>query len=333
MSDQFLYRRRQFITLLGGAAAAWPLAARAQQPAMPVIGFLNNQGLAGRMYQVEAFRNGLSELGYSEGRNVTIEYRWAENQYDRLPALATDLVRRGVTVIAATGGAAAAHAAKAATSNIPIVFTAGSDPVEAGLVASLNRPGGNVTGVSFLTDALGAKRIGLLREVMAQPGIIAVLMNPQGPDAERQSRELPSAAQAIGQSLEVVNASTEGEIDEAFSAISRARARALLVAADPFFNDQRERIVALAARLGLPTIYESRAFVASGGLMSYGASIADAYRQAGVYVGRILKGEKPAELPVLQATKFEFVINLKTAKALGVEFHPQLVAITDEVIE
>jgi putative tryptophan/tyrosine transport system substrate-binding protein len=326
-------RREFFILLSGSAAAAWPLAARAQQPAMPVIGFLNNQGLAGRMYQVEAFRNGLSELGYSEGRNVTIEYRWAENQYDRLPALATDLIRRGVTVIAATGGAAAAHAAKAATSNIPIVFTAGSDPVEAGLVASLNRPGGNVTGVSFLTDALGAKRIGLLREVMAQPGIIAVLMNPQGPDAERQSRELPSAAQAIGQSLEVVNASTEGEIDDAFSAISRARAGALLVAADPFFNDQRERIVALAARLGLPAIYESRAFVASGGLMSYGASIADAYRQAGVYVGRILKGEKPAELPVLQATKFEFVINLKTAKALGVEFHPQLVAITDEVIE
>ena len=326
-------RRREFIKLVSGAAAAWPLAARAQQPAMPVIGFLNNQGLAGRMYQVEAFRNGLSELGYSEGRNVTIEYRWAENQYDRLPALATDLVRRGVTVIAATGGAAAAHAAKAATSNIPIVFTAGSDPVEAGLVASLNRPGGNVTGVSFLTDALGAKRIGLLREVMAQPGTIAVLLNPKGPDAERQSRELPSAAQTIGQSLEVVNASTEGEIDAAFPAISRARARGLLVAADPFFNDQRERIVALAARLGLPAIYESRAFVAAGGLMSYGASIADAYRQAGVYVGRILKGEKPAELPVLQASKFEFVVNLKTAKALGVEFHPQLVAITDEVIE
>jgi ABC-type uncharacterized transport system substrate-binding protein len=325
-------KRREFIALIGGAAA-WPPAASAQQPAMPVIGFLNNQGLAGRMYQVEAFRDGLSELGYFAGRNVTIEYRWAENQYDRLPALATDLVRRGVTVIAATGGAAAAHAAKAATSNIPIVFTAGSDPVEAGLVASLNRPGGNVTGVSFLTDALGAKRIGLLREVMAEPKIIAVLMNPQGPDAERQSRELPSAAQAIGQSLEVVNASTEGEIEDAFLAISRARAGALLVAADPFFNDQRERIVALAARLGLPAIYESRAFVASGGLMSYGASIADAYRQAGVYVGRILKGEKPAELPVLQATKFEFVINLKTAKALGVEFHPQLVAITDEVIE
>jgi putative tryptophan/tyrosine transport system substrate-binding protein len=325
-------RRREFITLLGGATA-WPLAARAQQAVMPVIGFLNNQGLAGRLYQVEAFRNGLSELGYSEGRNVTIEYRWAENQYDRLPALAMDLVRRGVTVIAATGGAAAAHAAKAATSNIPIVFTAGSDPVEAGLVASLNRPGGNVTGVSFLTDALGAKRIGLLREVMAQPGIIAVLMNPQGPDAERQSRELPSAAQAIGQSLQVVNASTGSEIDDAFSAISRAHAGALLVAADPFFNDQRERIVTLAAQLGLPAIYESRAFVASGGLMSYGASIADAYRQAGVYVGRILKGEKPAELPVLQAIKFEFVINLKTAKVLGIQFHPQLLAIADEVIE
>ncbi len=326
-------KRREFITLIGGAAAAWPLAARAQQPATPVIGFLNNQGLAGRTYQVEAFRNGLSELGYSEGNNVTIEYRWAENQYDRLPALATDLVRRGVTVIAATGGAAAAHAAKGATSTIPIVFTAGSDPVEAGLVASLNRPGGNVTGVSFLTDALGAKRVGLLREVMAQPGTIAVLMNPKGPDAERQSRELPSAAAAIGQSVEIVNAASEGEIDAGFAAMSRARAGALLVGADPFFNDQRERIVALAAQLGLPAIYESRAFVASGGLMSYGASIADAYRQAGVYVGRILKGEKPAELPVLQAIKFEFVINLKTAKALGIEFHPQLLAIADEVIE
>jgi putative ABC transport system substrate-binding protein len=268
-----------------------------------------------------------------EGRNVEIEYRWAENQYERIPALAADLVRLGVAVIAATGGAASVHAAKAATASIPIVFTAGSDPVEAGLVASLNRPGGNITGVSFLTDALGAKRVGLLREVMAQPGTIAVLMNPKGPDAERQSRELPSAAQAIGQSIEVVNASTESEIDAAFPTFSRGRAGAVLVAADPFFNDQRERIVALASRLRLPAIYESRAFVASGGLMSYGASIADAYRQAGVYVGRILKGEKPAELPVLQAIKFEFVINLKTAKALGIEFHPQLLAIADEVIE
>jgi putative ABC transport system substrate-binding protein len=324
--------RREFLTLLRGAAA-WPLAARAQQPAMPVIGFLNIQSLAGRTYQVEAFRNGLSELGYAEGRNITIEYRWAENQYERLPALAMDLVHRGVTVIAATGGAASARAAKAATSTIPIVFTVGSDPVDAGLVASLNRPGSNVTGVSFLTDALAAKRVGLLREVMAQPGSIAVLMNPQGPDAERQSRDLPSAAQAVGQSIEMVNASTESEIYTAFPVISRARAGALLVAADPFFNDQRERIVALAAQLGLPAIYESRAFVASGGLMSYGASIADAYRQAGVYVGRILKGEKPAELPVLQATKFEFVINLKTAKTLSIEFHPQLLAIADEVIE
>ena len=324
--------RRDFITLLGGAAA-WPLAARAQQPKVPVVGFLNNQSLAGRTYQVEAFRQGLGELGYVEGRNVEIEYRWAENQYERIPALAADLVRLGVAVIAATGGAASVHAAKAATASIPIVFTAGSDPVEAGLVASLNRPGGNITGVSFLTDALGAKRVGLLREVMAQPGTIAVLMNPKGPDAERQSRELPSAAQAIGQSIEVVNASTESEIDAAFPTFSRGRAGALLVAADPFFNDQRERIVALAARLRLPAIYESRAFVASGGLMSYGASIADAYRQAGVYVGRILKGEKPAELPVLQAIKFEFVINLKTAKALGIEFHPQLLAIADEVIE
>jgi putative tryptophan/tyrosine transport system substrate-binding protein len=326
-------KRRQFITVLGGAAIAWPLAARAQQPAPALVGFLNIQSLAGRTYQVEAFRTGLSELGYLEGRNITIEYRWAENQYERLPALAMDLVRRGVTVIAATGGAASARAAKTATSTIPIVFAVGSDPVDAGLVASLNRPGGNVTGVSFLTDALAAKRVSLLREVMAQPGIIAVLMNPQGPDAERQSKELPSAAQAIGQSIEIVNASTETEIETAFAAISRSRAAALVVAADPFFNDQRERIVALATQLGLPAIYESRSFVAAGGLMSYGASIADAYRQAGVYVGQILKGEKPAELPVLQATKFEFVINLKTAKALSIELHPQLLAIADEVIE
>jgi len=320
------------MALLGGAAAAWPAAAGAQQ-AMPVIGFLNNQGLSGRTHQVEAFRKGLVEVGYIEGRNVAIEYRWAENQYERLPALAEDLVRRQVAVIAATGGVPTVRAAKAATSKIPIVFTAGSDPVRAGLVSSLNRPDGNVTGVSFLTDALGAKRLGILREVMRQAGTIAALINPQGPDAESQLKDLPAAAQSIGQSLRVVNASSQAEIDAAFMSVSQMQARALLVGADPFFNDRRHQIVALATRSSLPAIYELREFVAAGGLMSYGASITDAYRQAGIYAGRILKGEKPADIPVIQSTKFEFVINLATAKALGLELHPQLLARADEVIE
>jgi ABC-type uncharacterized transport system substrate-binding protein len=325
--------RRQFISVLGGTAVAWPLGARAQQPAMPVVGFLNPQSLDGRTHQVDAFRQGLADAGYVEGRNVAIEFRWAENQFDRLPALAADLVGRRVAVIAATGGVPSALTAKVATSTIPIVFTAGSDPVSSGLVASLNRPGGNVTGVSFLTDALGAKRLGLLREVMPKPATIAVLINPQGPDAASQLKDLPSAAELLGQPIEIVKASTQSEIDTAFAAISQMQVGALLVGADPFFNVRRHQIVALAARPSFPAIYESRDFPLAGGLMSYGASINDAYRQAGVYVGRILKGEMPADLPVMQSTKFELVINLPTAKTLGLTIPPTLLALTDEVIE
>jgi putative ABC transport system substrate-binding protein len=314
-------RRREFIGLLGGVAAAWPLAARAQQGAMSVIGFLNVQSASGRPTLVDAFRRGLAEVGYTENGNVAIEYRWAENQADRLPALAADLVRRQVAVIATSGGAQSALAAKAATSTIPIVFTVGSDPVRAGLVPSLNRPGGNVTGVSFLTDALATKRLGLLREIMRAPATIAVLINPQGP------------SQAIGQPIHIVLASTQAEIDAAFPEMSQNRATALIVGADPFFNDRRQQIVALAARSSLPAVYESREFALVGGLMSYGASITDAYRQGGVYTGRILKGEKPGELPVIQAVKFGFVFNSKTAKALGLELNPQLLATADEVID
>ncbi|MFL6796639.1 MAG: ABC transporter substrate-binding protein [Xanthobacteraceae bacterium] len=334
-SNQGMHMNRRellgFLPLVGGAAAR-PVVARAQG-AMPVIGFLNNQGLAGRTHQVDAFRQGLNEAGYVEGRNVKIEYRWAENQPDRLPALAADLLQRQVAVIAATGGAPTVRAAKAATSTIPIVFTAGSDPVRAGLVASLNRPGGNVTGVSFLTDALGAKRLGLLREIMPMPATIAVLINLQGPDAEGQMKDVPLAAQSIGQAIHIVHASSQTEIDAAFATLSKMQVGALLVGADPFFNDRRHQIVALAARPSFPTIFEGRDFVLAGGLMSYGASIPDAYRQAGIYVGRILKGERPGDIPVIQSTKFEFVINLKTAKALDLQIHPQLLATTDEVIE
>jgi putative tryptophan/tyrosine transport system substrate-binding protein len=250
-----------------------------------------------------------------------------------LPALATDLVRRQVAAIAATGGVPTARAAKAATSSIPIVFTVGSDPVRAGLVASLNRPGGNITGVSFLTDALGAKRLGLLREFMSRPATVAVLINPQGPDAESQLKDVPSAARSIGQPIHIVNASNQGEIDAAFTTISRMQAGALLVGADPFFNDRRQQIIALAARASLPTIYELREFVLDGGLMSYGASITDAYRQAGAYVGRILSGVKPADIPVIQSTKFELVLNRKTAKALGLSVPDKMLALADEVIE
>jgi putative ABC transport system substrate-binding protein len=326
-------RRRDFIALFGGAPLALPLAARAQQPAMPVVGFLNSASPAAWTNLVAAFHQGLSEEGYVEHRNVGIEWRWAEGRYEQLPALAAELARRHVTVIVATGGVTSALAAKAATTVIPIVFTTGSDPVQQGLVASLNRPGGNVTGVSLFVSQMEGKRLGLLRELVPRAALIGMLLNPTNPNAERQLKDIQEAARAIGQQFHIVHASRERDFATAFATLSQMRAGALLVGADPFFNSRRDEIVGLAARHAIPAIYEQREHVVAGGLMSYGTSLSDGYRQAGVYTGRILKGEKPANLPVLQSSRFELIINLRTAKVLGIEVPPTLSAQANEVIE
>jgi putative tryptophan/tyrosine transport system substrate-binding protein len=325
-------RRREFITLLGGAAA-WPLAVRAQQPALPVIGFLNGQTAQAFAPAVAAFRRGLNEAGYVEGQNVSIEYRWAEGRRDRLPPLAAELVRRQVAVIAATGGNNSALVAMQATSTIPIVFTSSDNPVERGLVASINRPGGNVTGVSWYNAELGPKRLGLLHELVPNATIVALLVNPNNPESARQPAELQNAARGIGLQLILLTAASAGDIDGAFAAMAQHRVGGLIVGSDPFYLNRREQIIALAAQNAIPTIYVSRELTGAGGLMSYGNSLADAYQRAGIQTGRILKGAKPSELPVDQATKFEFVINLQTAKMLGIEIPATLLAHADEVIE
>ena len=325
-------RRREFIKLLGGTAAAWPLAAFAQQAAMPVIGFLNSQSPDQFAPFVAAFRQGLKEAGTIEGQNATIEYRWAEGQYDRLPALVADLIHRKVTVIAATS-TPAAQAAKAATGTIPIVFTTADDPIELGFVAGLNRPESNMTGVSNLLVSLGSKQLGLLRELAPSTTVIAVLTNPNFPGTERQLREVEAAAGALGLQIKVLRAATELEIDGAFASTAQLTGAALIVAADPFFLTHRDHIVALAAQHLIPAIYSVRNFAVVGGVMSYGTDFADSYRQAGVYTGRIVRGEKPADLPVQRSTKFEFVINFKTAKALGLAVPNSMQLLADEVIE
>jgi putative tryptophan/tyrosine transport system substrate-binding protein len=325
--------RREFITLLGSAAGAWPHAARAQQPAAPIVGFLNPASPTEFAYRVAAFRNGLAEMGYAEDQNVKIEYRWGQHQYDRLPELATDLVQHRVAAIAATGGVPSVRAAKTATSGIPIVFTFEGDPVEFGLVASLNHPGGNVTGITLISSLIVPRRIGLLRDLI--PGIkaIAILMNSTSPANKAEVAAAEQAARTLGWEVRVLSASGKGDFDAAFQPLTQERADALLVCTDPIFESQRDQIIALAAHHVVPAIYALREYPVSGGLMSYGASITDLYRQAGVYVGRILKGERPAELPVMQASKFELVINLKTAKALGLTVPPSLLIAADEVIE
>ena len=326
-------KRREFITLLGGAAVAWPLTARAQQPAMPVVGFLTALSEAGNAQFVAAFNRGLNETGFVDGRNVKIEYRYSEGHYDRLPALAQELVRREVNVIATSGGSPSARAAHAATTTIPIVFTMGDiDPVQAGLVASLSRPGGNMTGLSLLGGALGAKRLEILHEIVPNADVIAVLAT-NNRSADPYLDELQAAARTLGRRLVVLRVADTNGFDGAFQTLVEQRAGALIVTADVIFTNGRKELTALAARHRVPAIYQWPDFVTSGGLISYGTSIIDAYRQVGLYVGRILKGEKPADLPVLQPTKFDLVINLKTAKALGLKIPDKLLFTADEVIE
>jgi ABC-type uncharacterized transport system substrate-binding protein len=324
-------KRREFLTLLG-AAAAWPLAARAQQP-MPVIGFLDSGSAGGMTANLAGFHKGLAETGYTEGKNLAIEYRWAQGRYDQLPALAADLVQRQVAVIAATRSSAPAVAAKAATSTIPIVFQTGSDPAKEGLVASINRPGGNVTGATRLTTSLVQKRLGLLSDLVPDMAVVALLSNPAGPQTPEQVREMEEPVRARGLALHVAKASTDADLDTAFAGIVAAGARALIIGSDNLFIDRRKRIVALTIRHKIPTIFFERDSVLDGGLMSYSSSLADSFRQVGVYVGRILKGDKPADLPILQPTKFDLILNLKTANTLGLTVPPTLLAIADEVIE
>jgi ABC-type uncharacterized transport system substrate-binding protein len=326
-------RRREFISLLGGMAAAWPLAARAQQPALPVIGYLGPGSAVAGTQMLLALRQSLSEAGYIEGRNIVIDPRWAEGRYDRLPALVTDFVRRQVAVIIATGGTAPALAVKAATTTIPLVFSVTDDPVALGLVASLARPGGNATGVSFLLAELGAKQLGLLRELVATAARIGLLVNPNNTTSNAQTSNVVTAASALGVKIDVVSAADSREIETAFATLVRNRADALLIGTDPFFYSRRVQLATLASRHAIPTIYPVRENVEIGGLMSYGTSLTEVYHQVAAYTVRILKGAKPADLPVVQSTKFELVINLPTARALGLEIPPMLLARADEVIE
>jgi len=326
-------RRRDFIALLGSTAVAWPLTVRGQQPAIPAVGYLSSGTSAGFAHFVDAFREGLSETGYVEGRNVTFQFRWAEGHEDRLPALAGDLVARQVAVIAVTGGLHPAVVAKAATSIIPIVFTGGGDPEKLGLVASLARPGANATGAINFSPVVTAKRLELFRQLLPTGSTIAVLSNPTDPNNEVAVREVQEAARSTGQLIHIVNAGDEDDFDAAFAEIMQHRASGLFVIADPLFTSRRARLVALAAQNAIPASYAFRDFPLAGGLMSYGADLLDVHRQAGVYTGRILKGTKPADLPVLQPTKFELVINLKTAKALGLQIPVNVLALADQVIE
>jgi putative ABC transport system substrate-binding protein len=329
-------KRREFIALVGGAAAAplaLPVTARTQQPPIPVIGYLSARSVETDVPMVTAFRQGLTQSGYVEGQNVAIEYRWGDGQYDRLPVLVNDLVRRDVTVIVTSGGETSAVAAKAATASIPIVFNVGNDPVRFGLVASLARPGGNLTGVTSFSGALGAKRLGLLRELVPTAAVIALLVNPNEAFGEVITGDIEEAARIVGQQLIVLRASTEPEIDAAFATLVQQRAGALLVGPGPFFVTRKDRLVALAARHAVPAMYFRRELAEAGGLVSYGSTTSEGYRQMGGYAGRILKGEKPADLPVLQPTKFELVINLKTAKALGIAIPNSMQLLADEAIE
>jgi putative tryptophan/tyrosine transport system substrate-binding protein len=326
-------RRRSFIALVGGAAA-WPLTARAQQAAVPVIGFLNSASPDSFAPQLAGFRQGLHEIGYTEGQNVAIEFRWAKSQYDRLPELAADLVHRQVAVIVATGGSVSGLAAKSVTTTIPIVFTSGGDPVQQGLVKSVNRPGGNITGVSLFTSTLAAKRLELLHEMAPAARVVALLVNPANPNSEPDTRAVQAAAPAMGLQIVVLKASNGTEIEAAFAAMSQSKVGALLVGADPLFdNSGRDQLIVLAARHAIPAIYDWRDVAAAGGLVSYGSNLTEGYRLAGLYTGRILKGEKPGDLPVQQPVKFELVINLKTARALGLTISNQMQLLADEVIE